>query len=275
MCKAYTYVSLCKHQPGCPGILGRKTRNRWCREALDARRLGRCGAGVERQPDIEVRENTMCFDCKTQSRRSKSRTAATTATAPTTTAKTNEEEEGRGEESKATSVATTTSSVQRRPVVGGGGRSSSRVRANLFDSVFTLPLEEEVKKSRSRTWTERGGEGTAGDGYDDQEEDREVLVVVEPEDEADGPEGAGDYADYDVDDEDDEQGEEGEGVKNDDDDNNEDYGRQGHQDERQRSVNSLPSAFPLAGPSGIRGVDDPYGIQKSYEESRAKRRRTG
>ncbi|ORY71890.1 uncharacterized protein BCR38DRAFT_480367 [Pseudomassariella vexata] len=65
MCKQYYYLSLCS-KPKCDAILGRKHRNRYCRSALDARRLGRCTDGVMVMNEFRHCETGPCRRCRTE-----------------------------------------------------------------------------------------------------------------------------------------------------------------------------------------------------------------
>ena len=66
MCKQYVYYELCG-SPLCSTAISRKHRNVYCREALDARRLGRCSEGVvtitQRLPGRQ--SLARCTACKT------------------------------------------------------------------------------------------------------------------------------------------------------------------------------------------------------------------
>ncbi|KAI0006932.1 hypothetical protein F4779DRAFT_620104 [Xylariaceae sp. FL0662B] len=63
MCKQYDHYRLCR-RPQCNTILGKKTRNRYCREALDARRLGHCSTGVRVAGQFHARGAFLCAQCK-------------------------------------------------------------------------------------------------------------------------------------------------------------------------------------------------------------------
>ena len=69
MCKRYVYSELCG-DPSCDVVASRKHRNVYCREGLDARRLGRCSAGITtvalRLP--RRRSPARCSVCKAPSR---------------------------------------------------------------------------------------------------------------------------------------------------------------------------------------------------------------
>ncbi|KAI1639741.1 hypothetical protein F4809DRAFT_656039 [Biscogniauxia mediterranea] len=63
MCKQYHYESICSIS-SCDTVLGRRHRNKWCGEALRARRLGKCTAGVEIQKTITETTRARCSKCK-------------------------------------------------------------------------------------------------------------------------------------------------------------------------------------------------------------------
>ncbi|KAI8958537.1 hypothetical protein F5Y11DRAFT_351422 [Daldinia sp. FL1419] len=64
MCKQYHYHSGCP-TPDCDSILGSRKRNRYCPEALKARRLGRCSVGVHIAGNFRaVDSTTRCDTCK-------------------------------------------------------------------------------------------------------------------------------------------------------------------------------------------------------------------
>ncbi|KAI0845543.1 hypothetical protein F5Y00DRAFT_167255 [Daldinia vernicosa] len=68
MCKQYHYHSEC-FTTNCHSILGSRKRNRYCREALKARRLGRCSTGVQIAGVFRVVESTACCEaCKQQAK---------------------------------------------------------------------------------------------------------------------------------------------------------------------------------------------------------------
>ncbi|CAJ2508117.1 Uu.00g093030.m01.CDS01 [Anthostomella pinea] len=66
MCIIYPHLSI-YGQPHCETVLGQKHRNRYCREALDARRLGHCSTGVQVAEEIRNRETAKCAECKSSS----------------------------------------------------------------------------------------------------------------------------------------------------------------------------------------------------------------
>ncbi|KAI0598175.1 hypothetical protein F4775DRAFT_592686 [Biscogniauxia sp. FL1348] len=63
MCKQYHYETVCSVS-SCDTVLGRRNRNRWCGEALKARRLGKCSTGVEVQETITETTRARCSKCK-------------------------------------------------------------------------------------------------------------------------------------------------------------------------------------------------------------------
>ncbi|KAI1487489.1 hypothetical protein F5X96DRAFT_686855 [Biscogniauxia mediterranea] len=63
MCKQYHYESICSIS-SCDTVLGRRHRNKWCSEALRARRLGKCTTGVENQKTIFETTRARCSKCK-------------------------------------------------------------------------------------------------------------------------------------------------------------------------------------------------------------------
>ncbi|KAI1654880.1 hypothetical protein F4813DRAFT_392135 [Daldinia decipiens] len=68
MCKQYHYHTKC-HTTNCQSILGSKKRNRYCREALKARRLGRCSTGVQIAGVFRSEDSKACCDaCKQQAK---------------------------------------------------------------------------------------------------------------------------------------------------------------------------------------------------------------
>lgn len=68
MCKQYHYHSKCP-TTNCESILGYKKRNRYCPEALKARRLGRCSTGIQNAGEFRIVDSTACCDaCKQQAK---------------------------------------------------------------------------------------------------------------------------------------------------------------------------------------------------------------
>ncbi|KAF3064241.1 hypothetical protein GL218_01892 [Daldinia childiae] len=73
MCKQYHYYSECI-TTNCHSILGSKKRNRYCREALKARRLGRCSTGVQNAGEFRDEDSTACCRaCKQQAKTARQR----------------------------------------------------------------------------------------------------------------------------------------------------------------------------------------------------------
>ncbi|KAI1505858.1 hypothetical protein F5X99DRAFT_404409 [Biscogniauxia marginata] len=68
MCKQYPYFSQCAN-PHYETLIGRKNRNRYCPDALRARRLGKCAAGVEVKEALTSRGRAKCAQCKVLARR--------------------------------------------------------------------------------------------------------------------------------------------------------------------------------------------------------------
>ncbi|KAI1474208.1 hypothetical protein F4774DRAFT_415073 [Daldinia eschscholtzii] len=66
MCKQYHYYSDCP-TPDCSSVLGFKKRNRYCREALKARRLGHCSADIQVAGIFHIVDSTDCCEtCRKQ-----------------------------------------------------------------------------------------------------------------------------------------------------------------------------------------------------------------
>ncbi|KAI1771844.1 hypothetical protein F4818DRAFT_191929 [Hypoxylon cercidicola] len=91
MCKQHVYTTTCS-KPSCNAVLGSRKRNRYCPEALRARRLGHCAEGVqtEFQPSDTA---SRCHACKQRK----------TATAPRSGGRVKKEEHDDDDEKTAVS----------------------------------------------------------------------------------------------------------------------------------------------------------------------------
>lgn len=79
MCKNYIYRTICNN-PICDTIVCQKGRNVYCREALDARRLGHCMIGVIVAGQFSDHESSArCRNCKSLPRSQSQSTTSTSS----------------------------------------------------------------------------------------------------------------------------------------------------------------------------------------------------
>ncbi|RYP69761.1 hypothetical protein DL769_005192 [Monosporascus sp. CRB-8-3] len=117
MCRRYMYHTLCSNKE-CATVVSNKLRNVYCREALDARRLGHCEAGAKITEHFFDQDSSgLCGHCKSLS-----------------------PPQGR----KANSKSGCSNSSKPETVVRGRKRKAR----NIFEHAFEYAIEEEVEKWR-------------------------------------------------------------------------------------------------------------------------------
>ncbi|RYP60001.1 hypothetical protein DL771_010653 [Monosporascus sp. 5C6A] len=117
MCRRYLYHTLCSNQ-ACPTVVSNKLRNAYCREALDARRLGHCETGAKITEHFFDQDGSgLCGRCKSLSR-----------------------QQGR----RANSKSGCSNSSEPQTAV----RERKRKACNIFEHAFEHAIEEEIEKWR-------------------------------------------------------------------------------------------------------------------------------
>lgn len=116
MCKGYVYHTLCSNQT-CETIVGSKTRNSYCRKALESHRLGHCKTGVQVTQRFFNRDNAVrCGYCKSLSLPQSRMTKSTSSSSG--------------------------------PLNTAGSRRRRKKAYDIFEHVFEFALETEVRKER-------------------------------------------------------------------------------------------------------------------------------
>ncbi|KAI0834152.1 hypothetical protein F5Y06DRAFT_300862 [Hypoxylon sp. FL0890] len=174
MCQQYTYISLCR-SPGCQTVFGSKKRNRYCPEALRARRLGHCSTGIQVADPIGVRERIIrCDPCKQQ-----------IALDRVEELDRDRNPDNAWEEPSDIAMAPAPRSQSQDAHLSAGIGEDQDDNVDLFDFVFANPLakaEAELKAEIAAKQKKRAT-GQAADEEEEEEEDeeREVFVVRTPE----------------------------------------------------------------------------------------------
>ncbi|RYP59713.1 hypothetical protein DL770_010152 [Monosporascus sp. CRB-9-2] len=115
MCRRYLYYTLCSNQ-ACATVVSNKLRNAYCREALNARRLGHCETGAKITEHFFDQDSSgLCGRCKSLS-----------------------PQQGR----KTNSKSGCSNSPRPETVVRGRKRKA----CNIFEHAFEYAIEEEIGK---------------------------------------------------------------------------------------------------------------------------------